>query len=399
LFTPVSKKLRLSLAAAACVALVYAGVDVALSGVASRAEAAGATYPFRNEDWLRYLLPSLFDGRGEGRILLAGESAVRENLLYDRFTAAFPGLQAFQGGLSLGTMGDVLLALEYIESAYGADAMPGVLVLGVSPRFVADLPARTPLAAGINTYSTRFAVAPKPADAGGPRLKRKSFVQAANAWRKFRNKQAGRYQAALATVALRTLGTVSGGDEAARATSLGAKLELAASPYKFRELPPLTATDITGWMNEPDSFWGSVHAWDPTTDTARVRAQFARLHEIVRRHDIELYVINLPENRLSRERYEPENYQRYLDLVRACVGEAPFLDIREMLDESDFYDIVHATPHGAAKVTQRVIEFVKSARHHRTSADGAVADAVAGGDQSWGASSAFRAASRGTRER
>ena len=398
MFTPASDKLRLSLAAVACVALVYAGVDVALSGVASRAEAAGATYPFRNEDWLRYLLPALFDGRGEGRILLAGESAVRENLLHDRFTAAFTGLQAFQGGLSLGTMRDVLLALEYVESAYGDDAMPDVLVLGVSPRFVANLPEKTPLATGINTYSTEFAVAPKAADASGPRLMRKSFVQSINAWRKFRNKRGGRYKAALATVALKMLGTVSGGDDAARTTGLGAKLELAASPYKFRGLPPLTARAITDWMSEPDSFWRSVHTWDPTPDADRIRAQFARLHEIVRRHDIELYVINLPENRLSRERYDPKNYQRYLDLVRACLDETSFLDLREMLDEADFYDIVHATPNGAAKVTQYVIDFVKSIRHDNASATPSVADAATG-DRSWGAGSAFRATSGGTRER
>src|SRR5690606_6616258 len=68
-----------------------------------------------------------------------GPSEAREAFIYQRMEKAFPGMRVYQGGQSLGTFDDLLLSLEYIEKVYGLDAVPQALVLGITPRFVANI--------------------------------------------------------------------------------------------------------------------------------------------------------------------------------------------------------------------------------------------------------------------
>ena len=110
--------------------LLYAGINIGLVTFSRWVESHTEVYPYRQEDWLRYLLADLFKDRGQNRIMLVGESAVRENLLYEEFNKAFPTMHTFQGGLSLGTINDVLISLEYIKQVYGRGALPQVLVVG-----------------------------------------------------------------------------------------------------------------------------------------------------------------------------------------------------------------------------------------------------------------------------
>ena len=98
--TPDSKRLRLSLLAIASVGLVYLVDVVTLQAVARRAESSAAIYPYRDEDWFRYLVPTLWPTHGRPSMLLTGPSTVRENLLVEEFQAAFPGYRVFQGALS-----------------------------------------------------------------------------------------------------------------------------------------------------------------------------------------------------------------------------------------------------------------------------------------------------------
>ena len=148
---------------------------------------------------MRYLLAGLFKDRGQNRIMLVGESAVRENLLYEEFNRAFPTMNTFQGGLSLGTINDVLMSLEYIKQVYGPGALPQVLVVGISPRFIANLPEKRPFMTGLELYSPYFGVEETSA---GPRLKAKTQWQGWSSWLRFvMFKQQKRYLAAIAALA------------------------------------------------------------------------------------------------------------------------------------------------------------------------------------------------------
>jgi len=163
LFIRDSKKLRAVLAAVATVVLLYAGINVGLLTFSHWVESNTDVYPYQDEDWLRYLLPALFVQRGYNRIMLVGDSAVRENLLYERFNRAFPKMHTFNGGLSLGTIDDLLISLEYIKRVYGREALPRVLVLGISLRYVANLPEKRPFIAALERYSPYFSIGLYPA--------------------------------------------------------------------------------------------------------------------------------------------------------------------------------------------------------------------------------------------
>ena len=140
---------------------------------------------------------------------------------------------------------------------------------------------------------------------------------------------------------------------------LGTYVRLAASPYKYHHLQPMTVEGLRGWLRAPKSWWRKVHSWDPNTTERLIAGQFRRLKYLAENESIALYVVNVPENIESRQMYEQKNYRRYLELVQRNLGNTPFLDLHAMLGPGEFYDVVHATLPGAKRVTKTVIEFMK----------------------------------------
>src|SRR5690606_23898714 len=114
-----------------------------------RAESSGQLYPYKSEDWLRYHVAGLWTANGRPLMLITGPSTARENLLVERFQEAFPSHRVVQGGLSLGTLGDVVTSLDYLERVYGPRMVPRAIVIGISPRFLAEIPRDRPFAQGI----------------------------------------------------------------------------------------------------------------------------------------------------------------------------------------------------------------------------------------------------------
>jgi hypothetical protein len=384
LFTQDFKKFRLAFAAVGIAVLFYAGINISLLTFSRWVESRTEIYPYRDEDWLRYLLATLFENRGQNRIMLVGESAVRENLLYEEFNRAFPTMHTFQGGLSLGTINDVLISLEYIKHVYGRGALPQVLIIGISPRFVANLPEQRPFMTALDLYSPYFGVEETPV---GPRLKAKTQWQGWSSWLRFvMFKQQKRFLAAIAALARDYLGaTQASRQDVERAPKplrsllhgplatldrmaqrglgvLGDFLGRVTSPYKYHHLQPMQLEGLRGWLRGPKSWWRQVHSWDPDTNEREIADQFRRLREFADNERIALYVINVPENIESRQLYEVKNYQRYLDLVRRNLGNTPFLDLHALLGPGEFYDVVHATLPGAKRVTETVIDFMKDHR-------------------------------------
>ena len=43
--------------------------------------------------------------------------------------------------------------------------------------------------------------------------------------------------------------------------------------------------------------------------------------DFVSRHDIDLYLVNLAENPISRKKYSPCNTEEYYELIADCFGE------------------------------------------------------------------------------
>jgi hypothetical protein len=391
-------KLRLLSLSLGSVLFLYAALSISLETLAQWAEIHQNSYPWKHEDYLRCLIPDLFKDEGNNRILLTGPSEARESFIYEQFEQEFPHFHAFQASQSLGTFDDLLLTLEYIRDVYGRKAMPSILVLGITLRFVANIPReRSPLVAAINRYSPFYRVEQS---FNGPSLIKKDRWEGFLSRVRFLSKQQPRYLVAFATLLhyllkenlpykefereiprmrplhsalnLREksgiLAALKYAQEVGLATYLGRWLRLYISPYRYHHRKPLQPEVLKAWLEDPNSFWFKGHVWNPKAEGQMVHTEFARLLEITRRWGTELYVVNLPEHEWNRKEYKPEYYNDYMKLVREALGSTPFLNLRTMLEPEEFFDVGHPTLSGAFSVTNRVIEFIKE--YKRVSKEG-----------------------------
>jgi hypothetical protein len=349
-----------------------------------RVEESGDVYPYKQEEWLRYLLPSLWRDHSKPLVLLTGPSTVREDLLVEWFKPAFPGYRVNQGALSRGTLADVMAGLEYIERAYGARALPRVMVLGLSTRFLAEIPRQgRPFAMGLERYSPYFRV--RGGNPVGFGLEPKSPLDGAVARARFIvRKQQERYATMsdwlLAQVVSQDLSTTLLGTRlmhsgwarfvlSGRAAHIGIHryaLEL-ATPYKYRNMPAgaYSGSKLTGVLDDPNSIWKDVWTWDLSRDAPAVRARINALIEYASRHNIEMYVVNLPEGSGNRVRYHAGLADAYASLVHSAFGNVPMLDLYCLLDDNGFHDTEHARLPGARRISFQVIGFMHDVRAAR----------------------------------
>ena len=370
------------------VLLMFVLVNLALTSLSVWAERDVGAHPFKSEDWLRYLLPSRLSSSSESRILLAGPSTVRENLRFEQFETAFPDYEIFQGGISAGTIEDTLTAVQYLELTRDQAVLPEIIVLGVSPRFIAGYPLKRSFRIGIDLYSPHYQVVELDGDfelvAKGPIERLNSTILF------FSRKQPERYRTALFATAYHWLSRsphVSAPLERMWASKFGAvvsraragdhkenisfldRLEHRISPYKYTFFEPKTytrpdtptkqnVTDAANADSSTVSWWPLVYNWDAASAASGSR-RLAELVAFTDRNDIRLLVINMPERGLRRDLYS-DRYQNYLDMVTTTVGEARFVDLREFLTAEEFYDLVHTTTEGSRRLTKEVVGYVQT---------------------------------------
>jgi hypothetical protein len=77
---------------------------------------------------------------------------------------------------------------------------------------------------------------------------------------------------------------------------------------------------------------------------------------------MQAFVVNLPEHPMNRAMFAPDRYDAYLDTVRTAIGSTPFLDLRTLLAEDDFFDEMHPTWKGGIAVSRAVGAFVAASR-------------------------------------
>jgi hypothetical protein len=375
----------------AAVAAVYVGTSFALTRLAVWAEIDQGAYPYAQEDWLRYQLPHLFlrfAEPGGPDVLVTGPSAAREDVLVGPLERKIPGARVYQGGLSLGTIDDVNVSLDYIAGAYGESALPDVIVVGLTPRFVANEPAERPFLPSLDRYSPWYGVTDGP---DGPVLVPKNAAAGAIAWLRFRlTKQSDRYRVALATLALvyvrdaraRCAGAAFcpyGWPLAVVERALGVQrlvdllylnwvkdvgierfIEIATAPSKFRFIEPWDDDWLRGMLSKPDTFWRKTYAWDPRENEAATVRRLKRLRGFAERNGIELVAVNLPENDIASAGYVAERYAAYEAVVARGLAGVPYADWRRLLPRDQFRDAVHALPEGAARITDALVVLLES---------------------------------------
>jgi hypothetical protein len=392
LFTNDFRKLRLVAITLAAAASIYGSIAICLDRIAERSESDGA-YPYlAGEESMRLLLPSIVGHRAD--LMLTGPSDAADGFVVADFEAAFPGARIVSMPISAATLDDILILLQYLEKVYGAQAAPRVLVVGISARVVANIPRRfgrlkdpaayAPLIHTINRYSPYMSV---DSTATGSQLVPKSAAASALARLRFLRKQQPRYRTGVVDAIRRMVahdGTASRSPDlpalsdirrpfnvedleptlaylkhASMSSFLRDWLTAYESPYLYRYMAPLAEPEIRR-MVANKYIYTRVHAWKPLQEESLVRAQLQQLTGRCAALGIRLYVVNLPEHRLSRQRYVPGCYDSYLRLVTESLGTVPFLNLHELLDDDEFYDGYHPSARGAQRVTESVVSLLRS---------------------------------------
>jgi len=391
LSTPASKKGRLTLSAIAIALAAYGGLALGFDRLAVWAESDFATYPYRSgESSIRWTLASVF-GRSEPTVLLVGPSAIGEDVLYEVLENRL-GVRVLSGGIPNATLDDIYLGMDYIRRAYGPAALPEAVVIGLSPRVVANRPRHFGpepdvdrqrfIIDAIDRYSPLFRVVSTPL---GSELQPKSAWERWKARTRFAvGKQQPRSVAALRAA----IEAVSGGEAvrigyqsrivpfdqpAANRLALTRGLEdglvgwrpaihdlLSAvrSPYETMFLTPNSAANIE---KQADG-WASIYAWNPLDDDRLLRHQFERLTRLLDEHRIEARVVLLPEHPISRRRYRPDYHARYKRYVEGAFGADRVLDLEDILPEDQYHDQIHATYDGARRITEMIADALAAVR-------------------------------------
>ncbi len=349
------KRLQLIAGASICVLVAYAGTNAAMDRVARWVEVKQEGYLWWREEWMQLFGGENYVDRGRNRILLAGSSEVREGFLSDEFEAELHGVEVYNNAFSNHTLETLLIVLQYIEAAYGPAAMPQKLVLGITPLFLLDQPSldRSYLPRVIDRYSpvVSLDVASRPA-----RLVSKRWRDSLIARYRYLTHQSRRYQGALRGVVRAGILSVS------PAMADRYWLRLGLVPSLYHHLPPADK------RQHLQAFRRNVPLPpDPVARAATVREQWAMLQDFLADHDIDLYVVNMPQSTLMLNDYYADTYDKYEHLLRSLIGDAPYLDLARSLPDDEFHDITHLRLESARQTSRRVAQFVRetqATKHH-----------------------------------
>lgn len=348
---PSSARARLTVLAT--VAVMLTGTHLVLEGAARFAEQRLDAFLWRQQDYLRLFNPDNYVGQGRGRLLIYGPSEAREGLFPEAIAPGVPDLEPFQHSQSIGTLEDGLIVLSYIERAYGPSAIPEAMLLGITTRFIGDLRTRpSPLQQGIDRYSPHFKME---AGSSPPALVPRSRLEVLRARVALLTLQPDRYRRGLYAIARHAAISV--------APSLEARLDrgpVSASKYLVGKLA--SEEGIREWLVTPGNHWELVHGWDPDRSRERVTRELGLLLDFTRKHNVALYVVNLPELSWNRDLYQPGRYEAYLDVVKSALGDTPFLDLRTFLPDDEFFDDAHPVWPAGFRVSERVAAFIHEHR-------------------------------------
>ncbi|MEQ1574345.1 MAG: hypothetical protein ABL993_08880 [Vicinamibacterales bacterium] len=357
---PSNGSLRTRLTVLALVGLLFAGAHLALEATARYAESRLGAYLWKEQDYLRLFSPAYHAGRGAGRLFIYGPSEAREGLLPEEIEHVVPDLKPYQNAQSIGTIEDGLVALNYIELAYGRAAVPDEILVGITTRFIANIRMqRSPLFEGIKKYSPHFTLEE---GTHPPTLVPKSTLDATLSRVRLLALQPDRYRRGMVAVGAPLVNHV--------VPSLSAYERVLTRPAKYltRKIGP--ESDIRKWLTTPGNYWEAVHTWNPEADRGRITHDLQLLIDYTSRHGIRLYIVNLPEWSPNRDLYLPNRYEAYLDIVTSAIGDTPFLDLRTFLNDDEYYDEAHPTWDGGIRVSRRVAAFIKEHRERPDSTEG-----------------------------
>ncbi len=344
-----------SLAAALSVVLVALVLShVALEALARWAESKPHYYLWAVDDHLMLFNQSRMAGRhaSADRMVVFGGSEAGEGIVDEVLERGLPGMSVEHISIDGGMFHDAVLQLKYIEQVYGKSALPSHVLIGLSPRLVANVPVDKfgeRLTEGVNRFSPAVSVN----NSGAlPRLVPKTRLRAIAAWVNLQIVQTERYRAAMNALILEVDSRLHPG-RPPRASLLEA-FQKAKTRHRIR-----SSDDVLKSVLTERGHWQITHAWRASEHRDSVDREFAYLEAFARRNGLHLYYVNLPEWPINKQMFEPGVYDDYLQTVRRASGANPFLDLGDLLSSSEFVDAVHPTAAGADRESAAIADFVR----------------------------------------
>ena len=329
-----------------CVLVMYAGTNVVMDRMAGWVEEEQDGYLWSSEEWMQLFGANNFADHGKSRILLIGSSEAREAFLFDQFESELPGFEAYNNAFSNLTLQTLIVVLQYIETAYGPSALPRKIVLGVTPPLLLDQPPidRSYLPGVIDRYSpfVSLDIESRPAQ-----LVRKGWLDSLVSRYQYLTHQSRRYKGAVRGVMRWAALSFAPG--------VADRMRLGLVPSRYHHhLRPIDQQEQLQAMRR---ILPPLRA--PETIAATVRMQWAMLHDFTADHDIDLYVVNMPQSTFLLDDYYAQIYDEYRQLLRSLTGDAPFLDLARSLRDDEFYDVTHVNLVAARRTSRHVAQFMR----------------------------------------
>lgn len=347
-----SERLRsLATAVGACL-VVWVIVSAACDWLADEVESRLDAHLWRYEEWMQLTSAKRYPAGEHDRILVLGPSEAREAFWPEPFREVLSGARLVNDSLSLSTFEDAITQLEYVEKVYGNDTLGGLLIVAVTPRFLQNYaPGDRPLPIVINRYSPFYdldeSVEPQ-------RLVEKGLVESLVARVHLAGHSGARYMKAAFALALAAEARVRGLDYE----------ELLRDHFlvgaRFFAEAPRDKTQYYKVVKEGGGFNVVLRTMDPRDQRDAILRDFKRLRAIAARNGARILVVNLPEGGWARTHfYAPGVHEAYMAVLREAVGDLPFIDLRDELNDDGFVDWVHPTRAASLMISREVAMAVR----------------------------------------
>jgi hypothetical protein len=307
---------------------------------------------WRYEEWMQLTSGGRYPADAHDRILVIGPSEAREAFWPEPFREVLGGVRLVNDSLSLSTFEDAITQLEYVEKVYGSDTLGSLMIVGVTPRFLQNYaPGERPLPIVINRYSPYYSL---DESVEPQRLVEKNWLESLIARVHLAGHSGSRYMKAAWATVLAAEARLSGEDleDVLRAHALvGAR---------FYMEPPRNKANYYEIARQGGGFNQVLRTMNPLDQRSAILRDFDRLRAIASRNGTKILIVNLPEGGWSRNHfYSPGIHEAYMRVLREGVGDLPFLDLRDDLDDDGFVDWVHPTRAASLRISREVATAIR----------------------------------------
>lgn len=327
--------------------VVWVVLCAASSWLSDEVEERFDAHLWRYEEWMQLMSSSRYPVGEHSRIFVLGPSEAREAFWPEPFRETLGGARLVNDSLSLSTFEDAISQLEYIEKVYGTDALGGLMIVAVTPRFLQNYaPGERPLPIVLNRYSPYYSL---DESVEPQRLVEKSFLESIVARIHLAGHSGVRFMKALWAVGL-----------AAEARVRDQDLEQSFRDHflvgaRFYNEGPRDKALYYEIAKQGGGFNVVLRTMNPLDQRTAILRDFDRLRKIASRNGTRILVVNMPEGGWSRHGfYEAGIHEAYMSVLREGVGDLPFLDLRDALNDDGFVDWVHPTRAASLVISREV---------------------------------------------